>query len=88
MCATDWLIMLCVGADIRSLCQEAAMGPVREAALSSSGDLHSIDALSMPAVSLQHFTEALETVLPSVSNKDLHRYIEWNNEFGSFRRMT
>lgn len=76
------------GADIRALCQEAAMGPVREVAQLSSGDLQSIDAQSMPPVSLAHFADAFEAVLPSVSGKDLHRYIEWNNEFGSFRRMS
>jgi SpoVK/Ycf46/Vps4 family AAA+-type ATPase len=63
------------------------MGPVREIAHLSSGNLKSIDAHSMPPVSPQHFLEAFEAVLPTVSAKDLHRYVEWNNEFGSFRRM-
>ena len=77
-----------LGADIRALCQEAAMGPVREAALVSAGDLHSIDASSVPPISLQHFNTAFEGVLPSVSPNDLHRYIEWNNAFGSFRKLS
>jgi SpoVK/Ycf46/Vps4 family AAA+-type ATPase len=63
------------------------MGPVREVAVRSSGDLQRIDALSMPPISLAHFSEAFEAVMPSVSTKDLHRYVQWNNEFGSFRRM-
>ncbi|KAJ1437215.1 P-loop containing nucleoside triphosphate hydrolase protein [Ochromonadaceae sp. CCMP2298] len=73
------------GADIRALCQEAAMGPVREAA--AMGDLQNIDALAMPPISVLHFAEAVEAVLPSVSSGDLHRYVEWNNSYGSFRRM-
>lgn len=63
------------------------MGPVREVALQSSGDLQRIDAQSMPAIALYHFDDAFEAVMPSVSASDLHRYVEWNNSFGSFRKM-
>ena len=79
--------MTCTGADIRSLCQEASMGPVREVAVQSMGDLQSIVAASMPPISLVHFDHALDSVMPSVTASDLHRYVEWNNSFGSFRRM-
>lgn len=78
---------LFAGADIRSLCQEASMGPVREVAQQRSGDLQSIDAQCMPAIALCHFEDAFEAVMPSVSASDLHRYVEWNNSFGSFRKM-
>lgn len=63
------------------------MGPVREVALQSQGNLASINVSTMPAISLLHFESALESVLPSVSSADLHRYVEWNNLYGSFRRM-
>ena len=79
--------ILLSGADIRSLCQEASMGPVREVAVQSQGNLSSINANTMPAISLLHFEGALDSVLPSVSSADLHRYVEWNNLYGSFRRM-
>ena len=63
------------------------MGPVREVAMQSEGNLSSINANTMPAISLLHFEGALDSVLPSVSSADLHRYVEWNNLYGSFRRM-
>jgi hypothetical protein len=36
---------------------------------------------------MQHFKEAYDEMSPSVSQADLQRYIDWNNQFGSFRRM-
>mmetsp|Transcript_20883 Transcript_20883/g.30051 ORF Transcript_20883/g.30051 Transcript_20883/m.30051 type:complete len:524 (-) Transcript_20883:94-1665(-) len=74
------------GADVRSLCTEAAMGPVREIA-SSNVELHRIVAADVPPVSARHFEEALDVVSPSVSVKDLEKYIRWNTEFGTYRRM-
>lgn len=75
------------GADIRSLCTEAAMCPVRQAAVLCRGDLRSIQAGDVPPICNDHFLEALDSVAPSVSQSDLSRYIEWNMQFGSFRRM-
>jgi SpoVK/Ycf46/Vps4 family AAA+-type ATPase len=74
------------GADIRNLCTEAAMGPMRELAL-QCGNLKSIQASDVPHITMQHFKEAYDEMSPSVSQADLQRYIDWNNQFGSFRRM-
>jgi len=63
------------------------MGPVREIAIQAQGNLHSISLEHMPPITLRHFKDALDSVLPSVSGGDLNRYIEWNNLYGSFRRM-
>lgn len=63
------------------------MGPVREVAVQSRGDLLRISLDTMPPITLRHFEDALDSVLPSVSSEDLHRYVQWNNQFGSFRRM-
>jgi SpoVK/Ycf46/Vps4 family AAA+-type ATPase len=75
------------GADVSSLCTEAAMGPVRELASACGGRLGDINAAEMPAIARCHFTEALEAVTPSVAPADLDRYIEWNATFGTFKRV-
>lgn len=74
------------GADARALCTEAAMGPVREIAL-IQGDLANIRAQDVPAITMVHFANAFDAVKPTVSPGDLLRYVDWNKEFGSFRRM-
>ena len=61
---------------------------VREAALQSRGDLSCIDIAAMPPISVAHFNDAFEGVVTSVSPHDLHRYIDWNNLYGSFRRIS
>ena len=75
-----------IGADIKALCTEAALGPVREVT-SSNPDLNQIRIDDVPAISFRHFNEALGVVSPSVSSQDLQRYINWNTEFGTYRRM-
>ena len=73
------------GADIRSICTEAAMGPIRE--LSMRGGLSQVQIADMPSIRKDHFEEALESVAPSVSTADLKRYIEWNSIYGTYRKM-
>ncbi len=75
------------GADIRNLCTEAAMGPIRQLAQSSKGILSAITADDIPPVIFSHFQTALETVTPSVSQADLRRYLDWNAMYGSFKRQ-
>lgn len=75
----------CAGADIRSLCTEAAMGPVREVALKRQGNLQNVQSKDIPAITMEHFLRAFAAVKPSVSPGDLQRYIDWNNTFGSYR---
>ncbi|CAI5731964.1 unnamed protein product [Peronospora destructor] len=67
------------GADVRALCTEAAMGPVR-----SCADIRTMTADSVRPIILDDFIEALRGVRSSVSTKDLRFYKEWNEEFGSF----
>ncbi len=76
------------GADIRSLCTEAALGPVREVASRCRGSLASVRECDVPAITMTHFEEALQGVAASVSQSDLQRYIDWNTSFGSYRRMS
>lgn len=75
------------GADIRSLCTEAAMGPMRELATRHSNSLQQINAHDVPPISMRHLEEALENVQPSVSPNDLQRYLDWNATYGSFRNI-
>ena len=75
------------GADIRSLCTEAAMGPVREVAVRCDGNLTRVRECDVPPITMGHFEEALQGVASSVSQADLQRYIDWNTTYGSYRRM-
>ncbi|KAJ0399638.1 hypothetical protein ATCC90586_007011 [Pythium insidiosum] len=67
------------GADVRALCTEAAMGPIR-----SCPDIRTMDADAVRPISLEDFNAALRGVRSSVAAKDLEFYREWNAEFGSF----
>jgi fidgetin-like protein 1 len=67
------------GFDLNALCQEAAYGPIR-----SVGDIVSVDLASLPPITFEDFQNALLQVRPSVSQKDLNLYDEWNKMFGSF----
>lgn len=80
------MIIKLLGADLKALCTEAALGPVREVTNSNS-DLNQIRLDDVPPISFHHFAEALGVISPSVSNQDLQKYVNWNTEFGTYRRM-
>ncbi|XP_037974157.2 fidgetin-like protein 1 [Plutella xylostella] len=67
------------GADMRSLCSEAAMGPVRSVPLSQ---IVSIQRDKVRPVCAQDFINALQRVRPSVSQDDLGQYVKWNQTYG------
>jgi SpoVK/Ycf46/Vps4 family AAA+-type ATPase len=66
------------GADMANLCREAAYGPVREAAET----IQHISADDMRPVIYRDFQAALHVIRPSVSERDLDLYIQWNKQFG------
>lgn len=70
------------GADMTQLCREAALGPIRSIGLS---DIATITAEQVRPILYIDFQEALKTVRPSVSSKDLELYEEWNKTFGCGR---
>ncbi|XP_029031405.1 fidgetin-like protein 1 [Betta splendens] len=70
------------GADMTQLCREAALGPIRSIQLS---DISTITADQVRPILHGDFQEALKTVRPSVSSKDLELYEEWNRTFGCGR---
>lgn len=61
-----------------NLCREAALGPIR-----SITDIQCIDAEQVRPIVFEDFDEALHQVRPSVSEKDLDLYIQWNKLYGS-----
>ncbi|KAG6448683.1 hypothetical protein O3G_MSEX005613 [Manduca sexta] len=67
------------GADMKSLCSEAAMGPIRSVPLSQ---IVSIDRDKVRPVCVQDFINALQRVKPSVSQDDLGQYVKWNKTYG------
>lgn len=70
------------GADMTQLCREAALGPIRSIQL---GDIATITADQVRPILYSDFQDALKTVRPSVSSKDLELYEEWNKTFGCGR---
>lgn len=70
------------GADMTHLCKEAALGPIRSIQLN---DIATITADEVRPILYGDFQEALRTVRPSVSSKDLELYEEWNKTFGCGR---
>lgn len=70
------------GADMTQLCREAALGPIRSIQLS---DIATITTDQVRPILYSDFQEALKTVRPSVSSKDLELYEEWNKTFGCGR---
>ncbi|CAH3885694.1 unnamed protein product [Pieris brassicae] len=67
------------GADMKSLCSEAAMGPIRAVPLSQ---ITTIDRDMVRPVNAQDFKDALKRVRPSVSQDDLGQYIKWDRTYG------
>ncbi|KAF7669897.1 hypothetical protein LDENG_00115330 [Lucifuga dentata] len=70
------------GADMTQLCREAALGPIRSIHLI---DIATIAADQVRPILHSDFQDALKTVRPSVSSKDLELYEEWNQTFGCGR---
>jgi SpoVK/Ycf46/Vps4 family AAA+-type ATPase len=69
------------GADLKSLCTDAAMGPIR--ALGSKA--LEISVKDVPPISLKHFKKSLKGTRPSVAPEDLKQYIEYDQIYGSKR---
>ncbi|XP_061109781.1 fidgetin-like protein 1 [Conger conger] len=70
------------GADMTQLCREAALGPIRSIHFA---DIATISPEQVRPILYADFQEALKTVRPSVSPKDLELYEEWNKTFGCGR---
>ena len=71
------------GADLKALCEDAAMGPLRS--LPSDQNLENVNAQDLPAISFKDFRSSLRGMKPSVSPDDLVQYEEWDKVYGSKR---
>jgi len=67
------------GADLKNLCGEASLIPIRQL-----DDIASIEAHKIRPLNLQDFREALANVKATVNKSDLNKFVEWNNQYGSF----
>eukprot|EP01028_Stygiella_incarcerata_P014456 TRINITY_DN964_c0_g1_i1.p1 TRINITY_DN964_c0_g1~~TRINITY_DN964_c0_g1_i1.p1 ORF type:complete len:553 (+),score=176.54 TRINITY_DN964_c0_g1_i1:92-1750(+) len=72
------------GADLRALCSEAAMSPIRDLMLSEHVDIGSVAPEDVPDIHLKDFDSAFFQVRASVGGSDLKGYVDWNEQFGSF----
>ena len=68
------------GADLKNLCTDAAMGPMRTM---TAEQMMRIDANDVPPIAYKHFRQSLRGSSPSVAQADLQVYIDWNNTYGS-----
>ncbi|XP_049808507.1 fidgetin-like protein 1 [Schistocerca nitens] len=68
------------GADMKNLCQEASLGPIR-----SMNFLHieNITSDQVRPVTVEDFKTALRRVRASVSQTDLIQYVTWDKQYGS-----
>lgn len=68
------------GADVKNLCAEASLGPIRSIHFSM---IENMDAEQVRPICFQDFQSALNRVRASVSSKDLEQYIVWDKTYGS-----
>lgn len=75
------------GADIRIICREAAMMPMRRLLLEKRPEeiqrLRSSGLLVITQVQLHDFMSAIQNTSPSVSSSFDDKYLAWDKEFGS-----
>ena len=62
------------GADLKALCAEAAMIPLR-----AIDDIINVDIDNIRPLVLNDFTEALNNVKATVNQNDLRKFLEWND---------
>ena len=69
------------GADLKSLCTDAAMGPIRQLGAKALD----VDVKDVPPISYKNFRQSLRGMNPSVAPSDLVQYEEWDKTYGSKR---
>lgn len=72
------------GADMTTLCKEAALVPVRRLVY-SKGSAKGVDNKDVQPVTRADFDQALRTVKASVSGNDLGMYEDWDHKYGANR---
>ncbi|KAK0411395.1 hypothetical protein QR680_005633 [Steinernema hermaphroditum] len=69
------------GADMRQLCADAAMAPIRDID-NSSADFDTISIDDIRPIAFEDFANAAKVVRPTVVEEDLQAYKEWDRKFG------
>lgn len=69
------------GADMKNLCSEAALGPIRSLPFQ---EIENISEDEVRPIECRDFIDALKQVRASVSDKDTTTYLDWNDKFGSW----
>jgi spastin len=67
------------GSDLSAVCQEAALGPIREIAIDR---LKTVKADEVRPIQPQDFGAALRMIRPSVSPDSLEQFRKWSDQFG------
>jgi SpoVK/Ycf46/Vps4 family AAA+-type ATPase len=67
------------GADLKNLCTDAAMGPIRQL----GRDAMNVNVDQLPPITYKHFRSSLKSTSPSVAQADLDVYLEWNQTYGT-----
>ncbi|KAH7291989.1 hypothetical protein KP509_29G045400 [Ceratopteris richardii] len=67
------------GSDIRALCQEAAMIPIREL----GSRVNTVKADQVRSLKYTDFEQAMRSIRPSISKSQLQHFERWNESFGS-----
>lgn len=73
------------GADMSTLCHEAALASVR-ALIISKGGAKGLGSEDLPYINRDNFDSSLRNVKASVSSSDLGEYEEWDRKFGAARK--
>jgi SpoVK/Ycf46/Vps4 family AAA+-type ATPase len=68
------------GADLKALSAEAAMVPLR-----SIEDIENVDISNIRPLTLDDFKHALSFVKATVNQNDLKKFLEFNEQYGSFQ---
>ena len=68
------------GADLKALSAEAAMIPLR-----SIEDIENCDAANIRPLTIEDFRVALDNVKATVNQNDLRKFLEFNENYGSFQ---
>jgi fidgetin-like protein 1 len=69
------------GADLKALCTDAAMGPIRQLGAKAM----EVEVKDIPPISYKHFKRSLKGTRPSVAPEDITQYIDWDRVYGSSR---
>ncbi|KAG8320268.1 Fidgetin-like protein 1 [Homalodisca vitripennis] len=68
------------GADMKNVCQEACLGPIRSISFT---EMQRIAPDQVRPVTVEDFKSALSRVRASVSQSDLECYVSWDQTYGS-----